>query len=107
MHTDTLSAHSNRRVRFHRNLVGWPTPSVTPSVSFPSYLTLPCFARQAPGQGSCSQVDFGFGVTVPVEEIIVMQSGLGLCKVESLRDRGYSEVWRFYWAFSRRFCPWG
>jgi len=76
-------------VGFLRNLIGRPAPSVAPSVSFPSSLALPCFARQAAGQGSCSQVDFGSGVTVPVEEIIVTQSGIGLCKGRSLRDRGY------------------
>jgi len=88
----SLCPLSNRGVEFLRSLVGWPVPSVAPSVSFPSSLTLPCFARQAAGQGSCSQVGFGFGVTVPVEEIIVMQSGLGLCKGRFLRDREYPEI---------------
>ena len=88
----SLCPLSSRGVGFLRNLVGWPTPSITPSVYFTSSLALSCFARQAAGQGSCSQVGCGSGVTVPVEEIIVMQSGLGLCKVGFLRDRGYPEV---------------
>ena len=88
----SLCYTSRRRVGYLRGLVRWPAPLVSPSVSFPSPQALPGFARQTAGQGSCSRVDFGFGVTVPVEEIMVVQSGLVCSEGRSLGRRGYPEI---------------